>query len=152
MSTPAYGHPEMLQSFAETFYLIDGIRFHIERNKPGLEELAQSLPGKIIPVTSDFSNSEQTVEFAKKIKVVGFDIKSDRVEMMKKGIDPSNELTAEAFKNTDILFTSDPKDLKEASFHIITVPTPINIYNLPDLNPLLTASETKSKIFTPTRF
>jgi UDP-N-acetyl-D-galactosamine dehydrogenase len=86
------------------------------------------------------------LEFAKKIKVVGFDIKSDRVEMMKKGIDPSNELTAEAFKNTDILFTSDPKDLKEASFHIIAVPTPTNNYNLPDLAPVLRASETVGKI------
>lgn len=86
------------------------------------------------------------LEFAKKIKVIGFDIKSDRVEMMKKGIDPSNELTAEAFKNTDILFTSDPKDLKEASFHIIAVPTPTNNYNLPDLAPVLRASETVGKI------
>jgi len=82
------------------------------------------------------------LEFAKKIKVVGFDIKPDRVELMKKNIDPSNELTAEAFKNTDILFTSDPKDLREASFHIIAVPTPTNAYNLPDLSPVLKASET----------
>jgi UDP-N-acetyl-D-glucosamine/UDP-N-acetyl-D-galactosamine dehydrogenase len=86
------------------------------------------------------------LEFAKKIKVVGFDIRPDRVELMKKGIDPSNELRPEAFKNTDILYTSDPKDLKEASFHIIAVPTPTNIYNLPDLGPVLKASETVGKI------
>lgn len=86
------------------------------------------------------------LEFAKKIKVVGFDIRPDRVELMKKGIDPSNELTAEAFKKTDILFTSDPKDLRQASFHIIAVPTPTNIYNLPDLGPVLKASETVGKI------
>jgi UDP-N-acetyl-D-glucosamine/UDP-N-acetyl-D-galactosamine dehydrogenase len=86
------------------------------------------------------------LEFAKKIKVVGFDIRPDRVELMKKGIDPSNELQPEAFKNTDILYTSDPKDLKEASFHIIAVPTPTNIYNLPDLGPVLKASETVGKI------
>lgn len=86
------------------------------------------------------------LEFAKKIKVVGFDIRPDRVELMKKGIDPSNELLPEAFKNTDILYTSDPKDLKEASFHIIAVPTPTNIYNLPDLGPVLKASETVGKI------
>ena len=64
---------------------------------------------------------------------------------MKKGIDPSNELTSEAFKNTDILLTSNPDDLKEASFHIIAVPTPTNIYNLPDLTPVLKASETVGK-------
>jgi UDP-N-acetyl-D-galactosamine dehydrogenase len=86
------------------------------------------------------------LEFAKKIKVIGFDIKSDRIEMMKKGIDPSNELPAEAFRNTDILLTSDPKDLKEASFHIIAVPTPTNNYNLPDLAPVLRASEIVGRI------
>jgi UDP-N-acetyl-D-glucosamine/UDP-N-acetyl-D-galactosamine dehydrogenase len=86
------------------------------------------------------------LEFAKKIKVIGFDIRNDRLELMRKGIDPSNELTAEAFKKTDIVFTSDPKDLKEASFHIIAVPTPTNIYNLPDLGPVLRASETVGRI------
>lgn len=86
------------------------------------------------------------LEFARKIKVVGFDIKPDRVELMKKGIDPSNELTSEAFKGTDILFTSDPEDLRQASFHIIAVPTPTNSYNLPDLTPVLKASETVGKI------
>jgi UDP-N-acetyl-D-galactosamine dehydrogenase len=86
------------------------------------------------------------LEFARKLKVVGFDIKSERVDLMKKGIDPSNELTAEAFKGTDIVLTSDPADLKEASFHIIAVPTPTNIYNLPDLTPVLKASETVGKV------
>jgi UDP-N-acetyl-D-galactosamine dehydrogenase len=86
------------------------------------------------------------LEFAKHIPVIGFDIKPDRVELMKKGIDPSNELTSEAFKGADILFTSDPEDLRQASFHIIAVPTPTNIYNLPDLTPVLKASETVGKI------
>jgi len=86
------------------------------------------------------------LEFAKKIKVVGFDIKPDRVALMKRGMDPSNELTSEDFRNTDITFTSDPQDLKMASFHIIAVPTPTNIYNLPDLTPVLKASETVGKI------
>lgn len=86
------------------------------------------------------------LEFAKKIKVVGFDIKPERVELMKKRIDPSNELEPEAFDGADILFTSNPEDLREASFHIIAVPTPTNIYNLPDLTPVLKASETVGKI------
>lgn len=86
------------------------------------------------------------LEFAKKIKVVGFDIKPDRVELMKKGIDPSNELKPEAFRDTDILLTSRPEDLKQASFHIIAVPTPTNIYNLPDLTPVLKATETVGKV------
>jgi UDP-N-acetyl-D-galactosamine dehydrogenase len=65
---------------------------------------------------------------------------------MRKGIDPSNELKSEAFKGTDIILTSNPADLKEASFHIIAVPTPTNIYNLPDLTPVLRASETVGKV------
>src|SRR5512133_782952 len=85
------------------------------------------------------------LEFAKKMKVVGFDIKPERVELMKKGIDPSNELTSDAFKNSDILFTSNPEDLREATFHIIAVPTPTNSYNLPELTPVLKASETVGK-------
>jgi UDP-N-acetyl-D-galactosamine dehydrogenase len=86
------------------------------------------------------------LEFAKKIDVIGFDIKPGRIDKMKKGIDPSNELDPASFKNASILFTSDPKDLKKASFHIIAVPTPTNIYNLPDLSPVLKASETVGKI------
>ncbi len=86
------------------------------------------------------------LEFAKQIKVIGFDIKPDRVALMKKSIDPSNELTAEAFNDTDIVFTSDPAILKDASFHIIAVPTPTHPNNLPDLTPVLKASETVGKV------
>ena len=86
------------------------------------------------------------LEFAKKISVIGFDIKPERVALMKKGIDPSNELPPDAFKNTDIVFTSDQDDLRQASFHIIAVPTPINNFKLPDLTPVLAASETIGKI------
>jgi UDP-N-acetyl-D-galactosamine dehydrogenase len=86
------------------------------------------------------------LEFAKKISVVGFDIKEDRVEMMRNHIDPSEELPAEAFDGCDVTFTSNPEDLSECSFHIIAVPTPIDHHNLPDLTPLIKASETVGKI------
>lgn len=86
------------------------------------------------------------LEFAKKVPVIGFDIKPERVELMKKKIDPSNELTSEAFDNTDILLTSNPEDLKGASFHIVAVPTPIDDHNLPDLKPLLAATKTVGKV------
>ncbi|MBM3420050.1 MAG: nucleotide sugar dehydrogenase, partial [Bacteroidetes bacterium] len=82
------------------------------------------------------------LEFARKIKVVGFDIRADRVELMKKGIDPSNELDPSAFDGTDIHITSNPDDLRGASFHIIAVPTPTTPNNLPDLTPVIRASET----------
>jgi UDP-N-acetyl-D-glucosamine/UDP-N-acetyl-D-galactosamine dehydrogenase len=86
------------------------------------------------------------LEFAKKIKVIGFDIKKDRVEMMKNHIDPSEELSSGAFEGCDIQFTDDLADLKEASFHIVAVPTPIDNHNLPDLKPLLAATTTVAKI------
>lgn len=84
--------------------------------------------------------------FAKKVKVIGFDINDKRVGMMKKGIDPSNELPKSEFKNSDILFTSKLEDLKKANFYIVAVPTPIDEHNLPDLKPLIAASTTVGKV------
>ncbi len=86
------------------------------------------------------------LEFARQLGVVGFDIKPDRIALMKKGTDPSKELKSEAFKNTDIVLTSDPEDLRAASFHIIAVPTPTTKNNLPDLTPVFKASETVGRI------
>jgi UDP-N-acetyl-D-glucosamine/UDP-N-acetyl-D-galactosamine dehydrogenase len=84
--------------------------------------------------------------FAKKVKVIGFDINEARVDLMKKGIDPSNELVKDDFKNSDITFTHKLDDLKKASFFIIAVPTPIDEHNLPDLKPLVGASTTVGKV------
>lgn len=86
------------------------------------------------------------LEFARKVPVIGFDIKPERVEMMKNNIDPSEELEPEAFEGCDIKFTSDPEDLKEAAFHIVAVPTPIDDSNMPDLSPLIAATRTVGKI------
>lgn len=86
------------------------------------------------------------LEFAKKISVIGFDISEERIEMMNNRKDPSEELSAEAFDKCDIMFTSNPDDLKEASFHIVAVPTPIDNHNMPDLSPLIAASKTVGKI------
>ncbi len=86
------------------------------------------------------------LEFARKMSVIGFDIKEERVEMMRNNIDPSNELESDAFEGCDITFTCNPEDLKEATFHIVAVPTPINQHNLPDLTPLLAATKTVGKI------
>ena len=86
------------------------------------------------------------LEFARKMPVIGFDIREDRVEMMKNHIDPSEELESSAFENTDILFTANPDDLKQATFHIVAVPTPIDSHNMPDLKPLLSATRTVGKV------
>ncbi|MDB5273396.1 MAG: UDP-N-acetyl-D-galactosamine dehydrogenase [Chitinophagaceae bacterium] len=84
--------------------------------------------------------------FAKKIKVVGFDINAKRVEQMKNNIDPSGELAASDFANSDIEFTDSLDVLKKASFFIVTVPTPIDAFNFPDLKPLISASTAVGKI------
>ena len=86
------------------------------------------------------------LEFAKKISVIGFDINPRRIEMMCHGIDPSKEIDSEEFKGRDITFTSDLEVLKQASFYIVAVPTPVDKYNVPDLKPLLSASETIGKV------
>lgn len=86
------------------------------------------------------------LEFAKKIKVVGFDINKARVEMMRNHQDPSNELDSSAFDGADITFSSDLNDLKDVTFFIVAVPTPINNMNLPDLGPVLSASRTVGQV------
>lgn len=86
------------------------------------------------------------LEFAGKIKVVGFDINQDRINLMNQGIDPSNELEKSAFENKDITFTANIEDLKDVNFFVVAVPTPIDEANLPDLRPLLGASGTVGKV------
>ena len=86
------------------------------------------------------------LEFAKKIKVIGFDINAQRVEMMRNGIDPSQELESSAFENCDIEFTNDLDVLRKANFFIVAVPTPVDEHNVPDLIPVQRASETIGKV------
>ena len=86
------------------------------------------------------------LEFARKVSVIGFDINAKRVEMMKQGIDPSNELEKEAFDGCDITFTDSLDVLREAKFFIVAVPTPVDEHNVPDLTPVKKASETIGKV------
>lgn len=86
------------------------------------------------------------LEFARKIKVIGFDINAKRVEMMRNGIDPSQELESSAFEGCDIEFTNDLEVLKQANFFIVAVPTPVDEHNVPDLVPVQRASETIGKV------
>jgi len=86
------------------------------------------------------------LEFAKKVKVVGFDINPQRVEMMKNKVDPSQELPSSAFDGCDITFTHQLEDLKDVNFFIVAVPTPIDMTNNPDLKPLLSATSTVGKV------
>ncbi|WP_026503797.1 nucleotide sugar dehydrogenase [Butyrivibrio sp. NC3005] len=79
--------------------------------------------------------------FAKKVNVIGFDLNHEKINLYKSGIDPTNEVGDDEIKKTGIDFTFDEKRLKEAKFHIIAVPTPVNADHTPNLSPVIGASE-----------
>lgn len=109
------------------------------------EKLIQK-QGKLAVIGLGYVGLPIALEFAKKTAVIGFDINQDRVDMMRNGIDPSKELESSEFENCDIHFTASLEELKEASFYIIAVPTPIDEHNLPDLKTLVGASTTVGKV------
>ena len=80
------------------------------------------------------------VAFAKKVKVIGYDLNSEKIRLYKDGIDPTNEVGNEVIRNTKVEFTSDESRLREAKFHIVAVPTPVNPDHTPDLSPVEGAS------------
>ncbi len=80
------------------------------------------------------------VAFARKIKVVGFDLNKQKIELYQKGIDPTKEVGNDVISGTTVEFTSDASRLKEAKFHIVAVPTPVNDDHTPDLTPVEGAS------------
>lgn len=86
------------------------------------------------------------LEFAEDFKVIGFDINEERIELMKKGKDPSQELDKSAFKNKNITFTADLDVLKKANFYVVAVPTDIDDNKVPNLKPLLGASKTVGSV------
>ncbi len=88
------------------------------------------------------------VAFAKKVDVIGFDLNEHKVKLYKSGIDPTNEVGNEAIQKTTVDFTSEELKLKEAKFHIVAVPTPINSDKTPDLSPVESASSTIGRNLT----
>ena len=86
------------------------------------------------------------LEFGKYFKVIGYDIKEDRVEMMKNNIDPSKELESSEFEGKDITFTANPDDLRHAHFFVVAVPTPVDRHKVPNLKPVLGASDALGKV------
>lgn len=89
------------------------------------------------------------VEFAKHVKVIGFNHNEHRVQQYKSGIDPTNEVGSEAISKTTVDFTSDESRLREARFLIVAVPTPINTDHSPDLYPVENASRIVGRNLTP---
>lgn len=89
------------------------------------------------------------VEFAKHVKVVGFDINDHKVAQYKAGVDPTNEVGDEVVDKTSVEFTCDPTMLEAARFHIVAVPTPVNQDKTPDLTPVIGASKTLGSHLKP---
>jgi len=87
--------------------------------------------------------------FSRKFPVIGFDIHEGRIEKMKNGEDPSGEVHASEFEGANIEFSANPSFLRKANFHIVAVPTPIDIHTMPDLGPLLAATITVGKALKP---
>ena len=80
------------------------------------------------------------VAFAKKAEVIGFDNNAAKIDLYKNGIDPTNEVGNEVIRNTTVQFTCDEAMLRQAKFHIVAVPTPVNDDHTPDLGPVEGAS------------
>ncbi len=88
------------------------------------------------------------VSFSKKVDVIGFDVNKAKIDLYKSGIDPTKEVGDEAIKACAVDFTSDPERLREAKFHIVAVPTPVNSDHTPDLSPVEGASHILGKYLT----
>ena len=90
------------------------------------------------------------VAFAKKgVKVIGFDLNEQKIELYRNGFDPTNEVGDEVIRETTVDFTSDESRLKESKFHIVAVPTPVNTDHTPDLTPVIGASEIVGRNLVP---
>ena len=88
------------------------------------------------------------VAYAKKIKVVGFDSNEAKIDLYRKGIDPTKEVGDEAIRDTKVQFTANPEELSKCKFHIVAVPTPVHPDHTPDLSPVEGASHTRGKYLT----
>lgn len=114
----------------------------------GLYEKIVNREEKISLVGLGYVGMPIAVSFAKKAEVIGFDINSAKVELYKKGVDPTNEVGDEAIAACTVDFTSDETRLREARFHIVAVPTPVNPDKTPDLSPVIGASRVLGRNLT----
>ena len=107
----------------------------------GLYEKILKKEEKISLVGLGYVGMPIAVAFARKVDVIGFDLNAKKIELYKSGVDPTNEVGDEAIKTTTVDFTADETKLREAKFHIVAVPTPVNTDHTPDLTPVIGASE-----------
>lgn len=89
------------------------------------------------------------VAFSKKVQVVGYDLNEEKIGLYKRGVDPTHEVGDRGVAECSVDFTADPERLREAKFHIVAVPTPVNLDKTPDLTPVEGASRILGKRLTP---
>ncbi len=106
----------------------------------GLYEKIVAKEEKISLVGLGYVGMPIAVAFARKVNVIGFDLNAEKIALYQSGIDPTREVGDEVIKNTKVEFTSDEQKLREAKFHIVAVPTPVNSDHTPDLSPVEGAS------------
>ena len=116
------------------------VTYHLEDIEMSLYKKILNREGKVSVVGLGYVGMPLAVAFAKKVNVMGFDLNKTKIDLYKAGIDPTNEVGNEEIMNTTVEFTADEAKLKEARFHIIAVPTPINSDKTPDLSPVEEAS------------
>jgi UDP-N-acetyl-D-glucosamine/UDP-N-acetyl-D-galactosamine dehydrogenase len=113
-----------------------------------LYEKIKNREAKISLIGLGYVGMPIAVAFAKKADVIGFDISKEKIDLYKMGIDPTKEVGDEIIKNTKVEFTSDETKLKEAKFHIVAVPTPVNADHTPNLKPVESASRLLARNLT----
>ncbi|MBE6385877.1 MAG: nucleotide sugar dehydrogenase [Lentisphaerae bacterium] len=113
-------------------------------------EKIKNFTARIAVVGLGYVGLPLALEFGRKFDVVGFDIKSSRLEMLRKGVDNTLESSPEDLKNAEKLrYSGDMEDLRDRDIFIVTVPTPVDEHKYPDLTPLVRASETVGKVIRP---
>jgi UDP-N-acetyl-D-galactosamine dehydrogenase len=104
-------------------------------------------PDRVISVTGlGYVGLPVAVEFARKFKTIGFDIDARRISELRQGVDRTREVASPDLRQSRLVLTTDPTLLKQANFHIVTVPTPVDEAKQPDLRALFKASESIGKI------
>ncbi|MEN3040954.1 MAG: nucleotide sugar dehydrogenase [Bacteroidia bacterium] len=110
----------------------------------------QPLPSPVVAVIGlGYVGLPVAVEFSKHFTVIGFDISEQRISELIAGYDRNGEFSPEALKKEGLLFTTAETELRRATFYIVAVPTPIDLYKVPDLEPLKKASQTLARVLKP---
>jgi UDP-N-acetyl-D-galactosamine dehydrogenase len=112
----------------------------------GIYNSLENKTAKIAVIGLGYVGLPLALEFARHFEVIGFDIDADRIEMMKRGEDPSNELPNSSFTDKNIRFTANRNNLEAANLFIITVPTPVDEHKVPDLSALKAATRSVAAV------